>query len=307
MDQPEEFVDGFDIKAVIGALFVGFVMMPGAIYLGLIAGQSLGPAAEWTTVILFTDVARRSFVTLKRQEIYILFYIASSLASMQGGLALAGGAFAGKIFDQYLVRSPAFRGLGIANDIPSWVVPGPNSEAIAQRTFLHKDWLVPSLLLVLGTILGRFVGWGMGYIVFRITSDYQRLPFPFAAISAQGATALSESSTKEETWRWRTFSIGAMVGLVFGAFYVGIPRRHHEQAAAASADPVGGPHPEYRADPAGHAHRLRDRSRVHRLRFRRTVLGCCWGIPFGAPDPDFQPVHAQDRRPEQLAGRYGNH
>jgi len=223
MDQPEEFVDGFDIKAVIGALFVGFVMMPGAIYLGLIAGQSLGPAAEWTTVILFTDVARRSFVTLKRQEIYILFYIASSLASMQGGLALAGGAFAGKIFDQYLVRSPAFRGLGIANDVPSWVVPGPNSQAISQRTFFHHDWLVPSLLLVLGTILGRFVAWGMGYIVFRVTSDYQRLPFPFAAISAQGATALSEASSKEETWRWRTFSIGAMVGLVFGAFYVGIP------------------------------------------------------------------------------------
>ncbi|MBC7287092.1 MAG: hypothetical protein H5T86_03415 [Armatimonadetes bacterium] len=29
--------------------------------------------------------------------------------------------------------------------------------------------------------------------------------------------------SKEDTWRWRTFSIGAMIGLVFGAFYVGIP------------------------------------------------------------------------------------
>ena len=40
-------------------------MMPGAIYLGLVAGTSLGQAAEWTTIILFTEVARRSFVTLK--------------------------------------------------------------------------------------------------------------------------------------------------------------------------------------------------------------------------------------------------
>ncbi len=223
MDQPETFEEGFDIKAIIGALFVGFIMMPGAIYLGLVAGRSLGPAAEWTTIILFTEVARRSFVTLKRQEVYILFYIAASLASTSGGLQLAGGAFAGKMFDQYFVRSPAAKGMGIANEIPAWVVPGPNSPAILHRTFLHEDWILPSIILLIGTILGRMNWFGLGYILFRVTSDYQRLPFPFAAITAQGATALAEASSKEETWRWRTFSIGAMVGLVFGAFYVGIP------------------------------------------------------------------------------------
>ena len=224
LDQPETFEEGFDIKAVIGALFVGFVMMPGAIYLGLVAGRSLGPAAEWTTVILFTEVARRSFVTLKRQEVYILFYIAAALASTgHGGLQLAGGAFAGKMWDQYFVRSPAARGMGIANEIPSWVVPSPHSEAILHRTFLHPDWIIPTLLLIAGTILGRFTSWGLGYPLFRMVSDYQRLPFPFAAIAAQGATALAEASSKEETWRWRTFSIGAMIGLVFGGFYVGIP------------------------------------------------------------------------------------
>ena len=223
LDQPETFEEGVDIKAVIGALFVGFVMMPGAIYLGLMAGQELGPAAEWTTIILFTEVARRSFVTLKRQEIYILFSIAGSLTSMQGGVALAGGAFAGKIFDQYFVRSPAARGMGIAGDVPTWVVPPAHSEALAQRTFFHPDWWIPSVLLFLGTILGRMNTFGLGYVLYRVTSDYQRLPFPWAAISAQGATALAEASSKTETWRWRTFSIGAMVGLVFGAFYIGIP------------------------------------------------------------------------------------
>lgn len=223
MEVPDEYEQGFDIKSVIGALFVGFVMMPGAIYLGLVVGQSMGPAAEWTTIILFTEVARRSFVTLKRQEIYILFYIASSLASMQGGVALAGGAFAGKIWDQYFVRSPAAEGTGIASQVPSWVVPPSTSPAIMHRTFFHPDWIVPSLLLLLGTILGRMNQFGLGYILFRVTSDYEKLPFPFAAITAQGSTALAEATTKEETWRWRTFSIGAMVGLVFGAFYVGIP------------------------------------------------------------------------------------
>ena len=223
MDYPDKFEEGFDIKAIIGALFVGFVMMPGAIYLGLLAGGSLGPAAQWTTVILFTEVARRSFVTLKRQEIYILVYIASSLAAGGGGLGLAGGAFAGKMWDQYFVRSPAARGMGIASQIPDWVVPGPNSEAILRRTFFHPDWIKPAALLLVGTIIGRMNWFGLGYFLFRVTSDFEKLPFPFAAVSAQGATALAEASSKEETWRWRTFSIGAMVGLVFGAFYVGIP------------------------------------------------------------------------------------
>ena len=49
METPDEFESGFDIKSVIGALFVGFIMMPGAIYLGLVVGRSMGPAAEWTT------------------------------------------------------------------------------------------------------------------------------------------------------------------------------------------------------------------------------------------------------------------
>ncbi|MBC7287091.1 MAG: hypothetical protein H5T86_03410 [Armatimonadetes bacterium] len=182
MDYPERFESGYDIKALIGALFIGFVMLPGAIYLGLVAGMSLGAAAEWTTIILFTEVARRSFVTLRRQEIYILFSIAAALTAMQGGVALAGGAFAGKIFDQYFVRSTAAKALGISNEIPRWVVPGPHSEALLKRTFFHPDWILPAAILLFGQIASRLNWFGLGYVLFRITSDYERLPFPFAAI-----------------------------------------------------------------------------------------------------------------------------
>jgi hypothetical protein len=44
-----------------------------------------------------------------------------------------------------------------------------------------------------------------------------------APVAAQGATALAEASSKEETWRWRIFSIGSMVGIAFGIIYVAIP------------------------------------------------------------------------------------
>jgi len=223
MDVPTTYEDGFDWKTVLGAFFIGFVMMPGAIYLGLVAGQSLGPAAEWTTIILFTEVARRSFTTLKKQELYILFYVASSLTGMIGGLALSGGAFSMLIWNQYFVQSPAAQGFGIAENIPTWVVPQPNSPAILQRTFFHRDWLYPIALLLFGQIVGRAQGFVGSYALFRITSDVEQLPFPMAPITAQGATALAEITSKEETWRWRIFSIGSMIGLVFGVFYVGVP------------------------------------------------------------------------------------
>jgi hypothetical protein len=221
MEAPTEFAEGFDVKTVIGALFVGFVMMPGSIYLGLVAGQSMGPAAEWVTIILFTEVARRSFVILKRQEIYILLYIAGGLTSMMGGLALSGGPFAGLIWNQFLVQSPAAE--GIANQIPHWVVPARDSPALAMRTFFHRDWAAPIALVLAGQVLSRLNWIGLSYTLFRLTSDTERLAFPLAPIAAQGATALAESAAKTETWRWRLFSIGAMSGLAFGVIYVGIP------------------------------------------------------------------------------------
>ena len=41
-----QFEPGFNIKTLWAALFVGFVMLPGAIYLGLVTGQSMAGGAE---------------------------------------------------------------------------------------------------------------------------------------------------------------------------------------------------------------------------------------------------------------------
>src|SRR5687768_7566537 len=100
----DEYIDGFSWRTVIGALFIGFIMMPGAIYLSLVSGQGLGPAAEWVTIILFMEVARRSYQTLKKQEIYLLYYMGAALTSSIGTLALAGGVFAQLILNQYVIH-----------------------------------------------------------------------------------------------------------------------------------------------------------------------------------------------------------
>ncbi|MDP7236166.1 MAG: peptide transporter [Candidatus Latescibacteria bacterium] len=221
-DQPIDFQEGFNVKTVIGIFFLGLFMIPGSIYLNLIAGQSLGPAAEWTTIILFIEVARRSFTTLRRQEIYMLYYVAASLTAGVG-LALSGGPFAQLIWVQYFLQSSGAKAFGIDDQIPSWIAPPADSIAIIERSLFHPDWLIPILLITVLHIFNRASAFTLGYGLFRITSDIERLPFPLAAIQAEGATALAESSAGKESWRWRSFSIGAMMGLVFGAFYIGVP------------------------------------------------------------------------------------
>lgn len=220
--QAVQFEEGFTGKTVVGAFFVGFVMLPGALYLGLVAGQGLGAAAEWVTIVLFSEVMRRSFLPMKRQEIYILYYVAAMLSSLLlADRGISGGPFGYLIWNQYFRQAPQ-AGL-VASEIPNWVVPAAGSAALTQRTFLHAHWMVPIILLVVGEVLGRLNWMSMGYVLFRVTSDVERLPFPMAPVAASGATALAEAASKEESWRWRVFSIGTVIGLVFGFFYVGIP------------------------------------------------------------------------------------
>ncbi|MGB9620410.1 MAG: peptide transporter, partial [Armatimonadota bacterium] len=96
----QQFEDGLTVRTIIGSLFVGFIMMPGAMYLGLVAGQGLGPAAAWVTVVLFSEIARRSFQPLKKQELYMLLYIAGGL------VGAANSGFHALIWNQYLVQCP---------------------------------------------------------------------------------------------------------------------------------------------------------------------------------------------------------
>ena len=57
--EEHKFQEGFTFRTFLGLLFVAFVMLPGSIYMGLVAGVGLGAAAEWVTIVLFAEVMRR--------------------------------------------------------------------------------------------------------------------------------------------------------------------------------------------------------------------------------------------------------
>lgn len=212
MPPPDHWEDGFGLKAMIGAVFVGLVMTPASMYMQLVVGASIGTAAQWVTIILFIEVARRSFTTLKRPEIYVLYYMAGATLLSNSGL----------LWNQFMVQSENFRAFGIADKIPSWVAP-TDPDVLGTRSFFNRAWLVPIGLMIAGQLVQRLDQFGLGYVMYRLTSDVERLPFPMAPVNAQGITALADASGGRETWRWRVFSFGAMLGMVFAAVYSALP------------------------------------------------------------------------------------
>jgi hypothetical protein len=212
MPTPDRWEEGFGYKAMFGALFVGLIMTPASMYMQLVVGQDVGSAAQWVTIILFIEVARRSFTVLSRPEIYVLYYMA--------GAAIVSGS--GLLWNQFLVQSDSFRSFGIADKIPSWVAPS-NPDILGQRSFFHSAWWLPIGLMAIGQVLQRVDHFGLGYVMYRLTSDVEKLPFPMAPVGAQGITALADASGGKETWRWRVFSFGGMLGMAFGAVYIALP------------------------------------------------------------------------------------
>ena len=215
MKAPEKFEEGFGGKTLVGALFLGLLMMPGSMYLQLVVGEGMGPAARWVTIILFAEIARRSLQELRQQEIFILYYMT--------GIGISTPFF-GLLWSQYFIQSDAAIAMGVSQEIPAWVAPSVKTMAeIGERTFFHQAWLGPIALMVTTMIIHRIDQFGLGYFLYRLTSDVEKLPFPMAPVAAQGVVALTESKDPSEQWRWTCFTTGGMLGGGFGFLYVGIP------------------------------------------------------------------------------------
>jgi hypothetical protein len=145
------------------------------------------------------------------------------------GIGVDGGRMNGLLWRQYFAVSDAARSSGITEQLPAWYAPGPESDSYAVRSFLHPAWMAPIGLLVFGTFFGQLANLVLGYGLFRVTSDIEKLPFPMAPVGAQGILAVAEDveertrKDSERSWRWRVFGIGGALGLVFGAVYLLLP------------------------------------------------------------------------------------
>ena len=90
----------------------------------LVAGFGIGPAAQWVTVILFIEVARRAHKTLRRPELFVLFYMAG---------AVMHTPFAGLFWRQFYVQSNAAHGAGVAPLLAEQREALHHAEHVLQR------------------------------------------------------------------------------------------------------------------------------------------------------------------------------
>jgi hypothetical protein len=212
MKRPEEFHDGFTWTSLAAAIFIALLMVPGAMYMSLVSGQDPSGSAKWVTVILFLEIARRTHKSLKRSEIFVLFYLCS---------AAMATPFSGLLWTQFIVQSDAVYGQGWQNEFPIWFAP-TDPDILGQRTFMIKEWMPAVGMALLFSILGRLDGRILGYGLFKMASDYEKLPFPMAPVGAMGVLAIEEEG-EESSPRWSAFAIGGAIGLLFGFIYLGIP------------------------------------------------------------------------------------
>ncbi|MGC9449999.1 MAG: hypothetical protein ACP5I4_01010 [Oceanipulchritudo sp.] len=220
--QNEPYEDGFSWRTILGALFICFVMLPGVIFMGLMIGQDLGTAAEWVTIILFVEISRRAFITLRKQELYILKYTASQLSHIAGGMALGGGIFAWMVWNRYMRNSEAFHSFGISHEVADWVAPYGDA---AYMPFHSPVWWPAVTVIISAMLLSKFTQLSLGYIAFRATAEMEGLPFPLAPVHAEGAIALAETSQdkRKSGYRRSCFSMGVIMGAAFGILYIAVP------------------------------------------------------------------------------------
>jgi hypothetical protein len=113
--------------------------------------------------------------------------------------------------------------MGVASGIPSWVAPSAEVIKRTGHTFFNRYWLAPILLISFQALIQRVNGFGLGYALYRLTAHAEKLPFPMAPVGALGAMVLAEDKESRGQPRWTVFSVGAMLGLLFGLIYIGIP------------------------------------------------------------------------------------
>jgi hypothetical protein len=217
MTPPGTFSEGFSLHTLIGVILIALILVPGALYMQLLAGQGVGAAAQWVTLILFLEVAKRANAKIGRAQIFVLFYMAGTFAYQN--------VHATPLWNQFLARSEAALSFGLAGQFPEWFAPS-DPAAYESRSFLTSAWIPAIGLLVFKQFFSRLDSAVAGFGLFRLTSDIEKLPFPMAPIGAQGMMALADDLDGQDRsggWRWRVFSIGSALGLVFGAVYIAIP------------------------------------------------------------------------------------
>ena len=143
--------------------------------------------------------------------------------------ALMVTPFCGMLWNQFFVSSQAARSSGVAENLPFWFAPQDPLNEAGQRTFFKLEVAARRSAW---SSSARWSGgsttssWATGCSAWPATWRSCRSPWPPSGRRASWPWPSSrprKAADRPTRWRWRVFAIGGVLGLAFGAVYLGLP------------------------------------------------------------------------------------
>ncbi len=214
-----KFESGLTMRSVMAIIFASLAILPVSTYVWLVSGAVLASAAVYITVILFSELSIMMGAPLRKQEVFIIYIMAS----------IAGGSFVflTMVYRQYYANSfitwsfiDPFSKKPIPELIPSWWAPPYYTQAAKIRSLLQPAWIIPITLSTLQFgVLSIIQEIALTMICSVLYIEAEKLPFPMAHVNAELITTLTER--REE--RIHIFTIVTLATMAYVVIRDGIP------------------------------------------------------------------------------------
>ena len=214
-----EYKEGLTWRSFLAILYSSIVFLPAAIWVSLTSGAGLGSAVQYTTILLFAEIARFFGRKLTKQEVFIMWSSVGAAGTEAVAVALIFHLYYRNAPTSHMFKDP-LTGLPLSQVIPTWYAPPLASQVGILRTLWHPDWIMPALVTLGSWILAyRINDIAMGFILYRLYSTVEKLPFPMQRVSAEMVTTISE----REPHKFRVLIISAVISMAYGFVLYGVP------------------------------------------------------------------------------------
>jgi len=213
------YKEGLTWRSALAILYASIVFLPATIWVSLTSGAGLGSAIQYTTILLFTEIARLFGSKLTKQEVFIMWSSVGAAGTEAVALALIFNFYYRNAPTSYMFRDP-ITGLPLSQAIPTWFAPPLDSQVQFLRTLWHQDWLIPALITLGNWILVyRVRDIAIGFILYRLYSTIEDLPFPMQRVGAEIVVTLAE----REPRKLRILIISAVISMAYSFILYGVP------------------------------------------------------------------------------------
>lgn len=216
----EERKSGFTWRSFMGILYGAVVLLPSSIWLTLSAGQDLSGIAAYAATFLVYEISRFYGSRLTKQEVFVIYTCSAMSAASWNAVALI---LLQNLYNRtgpvsWMFTAPAGEPMPLA--IPDWYAPAPDSNALLLRQIMHPHFLLPSLVLMLGTfIITKVIALGTGFFMYSLYVEQENLPFPRIVV----VTESIDGFTRPESSKMRVIMLCSLIGLLWGTLVYGIP------------------------------------------------------------------------------------